>query len=66
MPHWFPVFKTTDNLLAGRNYNSDHGESSAALPDCWRNLALHHQQAQFAPMPTPAPTFSLAPTPAPT
>ena len=65
MPHWFPVFKATDNLIAGRGYNADAG-SNPNLPDCWRNVAALSQLQQYAPMPTPAPTWSLSPTAAPT
>ena len=60
-PHWWPVFKATDNMLAGRHAQQDSGEPG--LPDCWKDIAATNRKFQASP-PSPAPTSS--PTPAAT
>jgi len=53
-PHWWPVLKATDNLLAGRHAQQDSGDP--ALPDCWKNIAAANRKYQYAPPPTSLPT----------
>ena len=67
IPHWFPVFKATENLLAGRHLFQDHTDE-LHVPECWREIALANRKAQWAPQPTvsptPQPTNATAPAPA--
>jgi len=59
-PHWWPVLKATDNLLAGRHAQQDVGEP--ALPECWKEVANLNRQFQWIPPPPTAAPIILIPT----
>jgi len=53
-PHWWPVFKATDNMLAGRHAQQNGGLPE--VPDCWKDIANANRKIQFVPSPTAVPT----------
>lgn len=51
-PHWHPIFKATDNALAGRHYMNDQGEPH--VPDCWKDVVRENRAIQFIPSAAPS------------